>query len=183
MQIANSTARYGVIPQTVHWLTFLFVIGGWLLGWFLDDLPKGPVRSFGLVAHITLGECVFVLVLVRLIWRFANPPPPPERTRFGRLLEIAAMLGHYVLYALLLAIPLAGLMVQLKRGNALPVFGIWTVTSPWPADRETARNILKVHEYMANTLLILAGFHAVAALFHHYVFRDRTLVRMVPGAT
>jgi cytochrome b561 len=39
-----------------------------------------------------------------------------------------------------------------------------------------------VHELLANALLILAGIHTAAALMHHYVFRDRTLVRMLPGA-
>jgi cytochrome b561 len=182
MQLANSKARYGAIPQTVHWLTFLCVIAGWSLGWFLDYLPKGPVRSFGLLTHMTLGQCVFVLVIVRLTWRFANPPPRPEMTRLGPLLEKAAKINHYALYALLLAVPFLGVIVQLKRGDALPIFELWHFASPWPVDRALAKSILKVHEYLANTLLILAGIHACAALMHHYVFRDRTLVRMVPGA-
>ena len=40
---------------------------------------------------------------------------------------------------------------------------------------------MEVHELLANALLILAGIHAAAALIHHYVFGDRTLVRMLPG--
>jgi len=124
MQLANSNARYGAVPQLVHWLTALFVICGWLLGTFLDDIPKGPPRAFGLAAHMTLGQCVFVLVLVRLIWRHANPPPAPEKTRFGKALEVIAKLNHYLLYALLIAVPLLGVFVQLKRGNALPVSAI-----------------------------------------------------------
>ena len=182
MQLANSNARYGAVPQLVHWLTALFVICGWLLGTFLDDIPKGPPRAFGLAAHMTLGQCVFVLVLVRLIWRHANPPPAPEKTRFGKALEVIAKLNHYLLYALLIAVPLLGVFVQLKRGNALPVFGFGDLPSPWPADRTTARVILRVHEVCADALLILAGVHAGAALVHHYVFRDRTLARMLPGA-
>jgi cytochrome b561 len=59
MQLINSQTRYGIIPQTVHWLTFLCVSAGWLLGWFLDDIPKGSARSFGLLAHITLGSASF----------------------------------------------------------------------------------------------------------------------------
>ena len=101
----------------------------------------------------------------------------------GRPLEILARLNHYALYALLVAVPLLGVIVQLKRGNALPVFGLWEFVSPWPADRALSRTILRVHEYLADTLLILAGVHAVAALIHHYVFRGRTLSRMLPGST
>ena len=182
MQLANSISRYGALPQLVHWLTALFVIAGWLLGTFLDDIPKGPQREFGLLTHMTLGQCVFVLVIVRLIWRHTNPPPPPEKTRYGRLLEISATLNHYVLYALLLAVPLLGVIVQLKRGNPLPIFGFGEFASPWPNDRSVARSVLGVHQCCANAVLILAGVHAVAALVHHYAFRDRTLTRMLPGA-
>jgi cytochrome b561 len=158
------------------------VIAGWLLGTFLDDIPKGPPRAFGLFAHMTLGQCVFVLVIARLVWRYTNPPPPPEQTRFGKLLEIVAALNHYALYALMLAVPILGVIVQLKRGNPLPFFGLGEFASPWPADRATARTILHFHEYCADALLILAGVHAVAALVHHYAFRDRTLTRMLPGS-
>jgi cytochrome b561 len=180
MQLANSPSRYGALPQLIHWLTALFVIAGWLLGTFLDDIPKGPPRAFGLLTHMTLGQCVFALVIVRLIWRYTNPPPPPEKTSFGKLLEIVATLNHYVLYALLLAVPLLGVIVQLKRGNPLPLFGFGEFASPWLADRALSRTILRMHEYLADTLLILAGVHAVAALIHHYVFRDHTLSRMLP---
>jgi cytochrome b561 len=182
MQLANSPSRYGALPQLIHWLTALFVIAGWLLGTFMDDIPKGPPRAFGLLTHMTLGQCVFAFVIVRLIWRYTNPPPPPEQTRYGKLLEIGATLSHYALYALLLAVPILGVVVQLKRSNPLPIFGFGEFASPWPADRATARTILGIHEFCADALLILAGAHAVAALVHHYAFRDRTLVRMLPGA-
>jgi cytochrome b561 len=182
MQLGNSKFGYGVVPQALHWLTAMCVIAGWLLGQFIDAFPKGPPRAWALWTHITLGECVMLFLIVRLVWRIADRPPPPERTRFGRLLMIASKLGHYTLYALLFAVPLVGIMVQLKRGNALPVFGAWNFTSPWPTDRSTARSLLEVHELLANALLILAGVHAAAALVHHYVFGDRTLLRMLPGA-
>jgi cytochrome b561 len=181
MQFVNSTSRYGAIPQLMHWLTAVFAVGAWLLGTFHDDIPKGPMRDLGLFAHMTLGQCVFALILVRLVWRHANPPPPAEATRYGKPLEVVASVTHYVLYALLLAVPFLGVIVQLKRGQPLPLFGLGEFISPWPADRSTARTILRFHEYCADALLILAGAHAAAALVHHYLFRDRTLLRMLPG--
>jgi cytochrome b561 len=183
MQLTNSKAQYGAAPQILHWLTALFVICGWLLGTFLDDLPKGSVRSLGLVVHMTLGQFVVVFLIVRLIWRMTNPPPPPEPTRFGWLQQAIAAFTHYVLYALLVAVPFMGILVQLKRGHALPLFGIWDLNSPWPVDRAMAKGLLQVHEYLADALLLLAGFHAAAALIHHYLFEDRTLLRMLPGVS
>ena len=181
MQLANSKSHYGAAAQIVHWLTALFVVVGWLLGQFGDYLPKGSARAAGLYTHMTLGQCVFVLLIARLAWRFADPPPPAEVTPLGSLVVWAAKLSHITLYLLLFAVPLLGVIVQLKRGHTLPVLGLWQFHSPWPADRATARSILHVHNFLADTLLILAGIHAVAALTHHYVWRDRTLTRMLPG--
>ena len=183
MQLRNSRSRYGAIPQALHWLTALFVIAGWLLGQFGDYLPRGNARETGLLVHMTLGQCVIALLLVRLAWRFANPPPPPEATPFGRLVEVAAKVSHVTLYVLLVTVPCLGIIVQLKRGHDLPVFGIWNFISPWPADRSIARTILFAHAYLAHALLILAGLHACAAIVHHHVWRDRTLTRMLPGAS
>ena len=183
MQLANSKTQYGAVPQILHWLTALFVICGWLLGTFLDDLPKGPIRSSGLVIHMTLGQFVVVFLIARLVWRMANPPPPPEPTRFGWLQQVIAAFTHYVLYALLVAVPFMGILVQLKRGHELPLFGIWDLNSPWPVDRAMAKSLLTVHEYLADALLMLAGVHAAAALMHHYLFEDRTLLRMLPGVS
>lgn len=179
MQLLNSKTHYGALAQIIHWLTAIFVVAGWLLGTFIDDFSR-PVHAAMLVVHMALGQCVIALLVIRLAWRFVDPPPPPEKTRFGRLQELAAALIHYLLYALLLAVPCLGIIVQLTRGNALPIFGVWDVLSPWHANRALARSVLKVHEYLANTLVALAGLHAAAALMHHWVLGDRTLVRMLP---
>jgi len=179
MQLVNSKTHYGVLPQTIHWLTFIFVVAGWLLGTFIDDFSR-PVHAAMLVVHMALGQCVLALLVIRLAWRLIDPPPPPEETRFGRMQQTAATFIHYLLYALLLAIPCLGIIVQLTRGNALPIFGLWDIASPWPANRALARSVLKVHEYLADTLVALAGLHAAAALMHHWVLGDRTLVRMLP---
>jgi cytochrome b561 len=181
MQLGNSDTRYGVVPQTIHWLTVIFIAVAWPLGWFMDDFPKA-VRPVALLTHMTLGQLVIALLVIRLVWRFADPAPPPEKTRLGRLQELGAKLSHYALYLLLFFVPFAGIIVQLKRGHALPIFGVWTFASPWPADRATARSVLQAHEYLANALILLAGVHAGAALIHHWLLRDRTLVRMLPGA-
>src|SRR5579864_10323 len=182
MQFANTTTRYGAVPQTLHWLTAIFVICGFLLGQFGDDLPKGDAQDIGLFIHMTLGQCVVVLLIARLAWRIANPPPPPEPTPFGLFVVWAAKVSHFTLYALLLVVPFLGVIVQLKRGHALPILGVWEVQSPWPADRDVAKTILGIHGWLADALLILAGVHAGAALVHHYVWRNLTLQPMMHGA-
>jgi cytochrome b561 len=180
MQVQNSAERYGAIPKTFHWATVVLVIAGWLLGQFGDDLPHA-MHSAGVSTHIAIGMSIFMLLIARLVWRFIDPPPPPETTALGGIAEAGARIVHVVLYALLIAIPIMGTLVQFARGNALPIFGLWEITSPWVRDREFARSILGIHELLANTLVVLAVLHGAAALVHHFVLGDRTLRRMLPG--
>ena len=100
----------------------------------------------------------------------------------GVWLDWAGRLAHFALYGLLIAAPVAGVVLQFARGDALPLFGLSEIPSPWLADRAFAHSVKEVHEVLANGLVILASLHAAAALVHHWVFRDRTLMRMLPGS-
>jgi len=182
MQLRNTAAGYGAIPQTLHWLTVALVLLAWAFGEFDDAFPKGPARTAGLFVHISAGLAVLAILALRVVWRAADAPPPPERTLFGAWLDHAARLANYALYALLIAAPVTGIVLQFARGDALPVFGLFDIASPWVADRAFARSLKGVHELFANALVILAALHAAAALLHHFVLRDRTLTRMLPGA-
>jgi cytochrome b561 len=181
MPVRNSPELYGAIPKTFHWLTVVLVIAGWLLGHFIDDLPKA-LHPEALVTHIAIGTTIFLLLIMRLSWRFIDPPPPPEQTALGRIAEIGAQSAHYALYALLVAIPILGTLVQFARGNALPIFGLFEIPSPWLRDRAFADSLLEIHEWLANMLIVVASLHGAAALMHHFVLGDRTLRRMLPGA-
>lgn len=187
MQIFNSPTRYGAVAQSLHWFAVALVILAWVLGISGDLLPKGPAREAGLYIHITAGLLVIVLTCVRLLYRTADPSPPAENTEFGDWsfagwMGLGAKLAHLGLYLLLVAVPLVGIAVQFARGDALPVFGLFDIASPWPADRAFARNLKGIHELLAHGLVALAGLHAAAALVHHWVFGDRTLTRMLPGS-
>jgi cytochrome b561 len=60
------------------------------------------------------------------------------------------------------------------------LFGIGDIPSPWIRDRAFAHNVTEIHEILAHALVIVAIFHATAALLHHFIFRDNTLLRMLP---
>ena len=183
MQLRNSAKNFGAIAQGLHWLTVMLVALAWALGTFDDALPKGAARAAGLFVHISAGLAILAVLVVRLMWRLGNPSPSSEPTFLGEWLDRAGRLAHYALYALLVAAPVAGIVLQFARGDALPVFGLFDIASPWPPDKAFARSVKDVHEVLANALVILAALHAAAALFHHWVLRDRTLVRMLPGGS
>ena len=99
---------------------------------------------------------------------------------FSLLVLLAS--GQGVLLFLLFAVPLGGIAYQFARGEPLYMFGIAEIASPVTLPRETSRNIKEMHETFANVLMILALLHGAAALFHHWVLRDRVLKRMWPFA-
>lgn len=180
MQRRNTPEHYASILVGIHWITVALVLIGWTLGTFGDDFPRGPARATALFVHISAGLAILPLLVARLVWRVGDPPPPPELTVFGIWGEYAARLGHFLLYALLVAVPLLGIVVQFARGNPLPVFGVLDIPSPWAANRAFARSMREVHELLAHSLVIVAALHAAAALIHHWVLGDRTLQRMLP---
>lgn len=184
MQSANSIDRYGAVPQFLHWMTVILVIVAWTLGTFDDALPKGAARATGLFVHISAGLLILVALITRLAWRAAEPPPLLQPNEFGRWLgafaDPAARLAHYTLYALLIAVPVTGIVAQFAHGDALPLFGIGEIPSPWVRDRAFSHTVKQIHEIAAHALVIVASFHAAAALIHHFVFHDETLIRMLP---
>jgi cytochrome b561 len=180
MQVRNSTEGYGAAAQSLHWLTVLFVLLAWTLGTFGDDFPKGGPREDALFAHISLGLLIPAMLILRLILRVADRPPPFESSRWGVWPDYAAKATHLLLYTLLVLVPVAGIVAQFARGNPLPIFGMTELASPWVRDKAFAHSVTEVHEVLANALIILAGLHAFAAIVHHWVLRDRTLVRMLP---
>ena len=130
---------------------------------------------------MSFGLVVLALLLGRLGWRMASPPPPPLATPLDPWGNVAALAVHVLLYALLLMVPLVGIGLRFTRGQSVPLFGLYEIASPWVRDRALAASVKNVHALLANALLILASLHALAALAHHYVLKDDTLRRMLPG--
>ncbi len=182
MRLRNSAAGYGAVPQIIHWITVVLVIVAWSLGQADDIFPKGAARAASVFVHISAGLAVLAMVVLRMFWRLVDPPPPAEHTMLGPWLDRAGRLTHYVLYALLIAAPISGVVLQFARGESLPLFGLTQIASPWAADRAFAHSVKEIHEVAANALVIVAAVHAAAALVHHWVLRDRTLIRMLPVA-
>ncbi len=178
----NTTARlrYSGAAQLFHWLSVFLVGMAWILGLLGDDFPKGQPRHTAEFIHVSAGEIILALLLLRLLWRFVSPPPPEEASPLGPWVDLGAKLTHLALYALLLAVPLIGVVTLFAGGEALPLFGLGEIASPWARDRAFKHTMKEIHEVLAHGLIVLATLHAGAGLAHHFVFRDRVLQRMLP---
>jgi cytochrome b561 len=177
----SNESRYSPPAQAFHWLTVFCVFAAWTLGLVGDELPRGPIRHTGEFVHVILGESIVLLLALRVTWRFIAPVPAAEPTRFGPTAQIAAKALHLALYALLLAVPVVGVVTLFHGGEALTLFGLSDIPSPWPKNRELKHNSKEIHEFLAHLLIVLVMAHAAAALAHHYLLKDGTLRRMLPA--
>ena len=176
----TARTRYGGVAQALHWLTAALVLAAFILG------PGGSEQRVYSAAHDvdrpiheTIGLCVFALVLVRLVWRRIERPPPLPPMHV--LLRIMAAVLHWVLYGLLVATPLAAIFGAWLEGHPLTLIGGLTVPPPLAVSHDVGAALARYHKLLGDTLIWLAGLHACAALLHHFVLRDRTLLSMLPS--
>lgn len=170
--------RYNLISILLHWLMFFMISIAFGLALILDDLPKA-IKPFWVNIHFVIGVLVLLLLLVRVIWRFVNGTPPLPSDMHAHT-KRATQIVHALLYGLMALIPIVGILTAFYRGRGID-FGFWVLLSPFETDRTIARFFKEIHEIAAWVLFLLAGGHAVLALFHHYIRKDAILLRMLPA--
>ena len=190
MPTRNTDQRYGHVAMSLHWLIAAFVIVNIGFGLYMGELPRGDPTKFQLFAlHKSIGLSVLALSVLRVLWRLVNPVPPSP-AGLSPTLDFAGRAVHFLLYFLIVAIPLAGwLLVSVgSMGHPTPVFGLFGWPSfPILADMSRSvghpyREIFgTTHVWLAWSATVLVPIHILAALYHQFVLRDHLLARMVPG--
>ena len=179
MQLKNSQSRYGVVSMFLHWGAALTVFGLFALGlWMVGLGYYDPWRKAGPDLHKSIGLVLFAFMLLRVVWRFLSPPPPPTANQ-GRATRLAATAGHLFLYADLFLVMSAGYLISTADGVGIPVFGLFEIPALVSGLPDQAEVAGQVHLYLAWVLVIFAVLHGLAALKHHFIDRDATLVRML----
>ena len=179
MQLRNSSSRYGWVSIVLHWGVALTVFGMFALGLWMVGLGYYDTwRKAGPDLHKSIGIVLFLCMLLRVVWRFVSPPPaaPVNHTR---LIKVAAKLGHAFLYLDLFLVMFAGYLISTADGVGIPVFGLFEVPALISGLPDQADVAGQVHLYLAWVLVIFAVLHGLAALKHHFIDRDATLVRML----
>ena len=178
--MSASTQRYHSLNVSLHWLMLLLIAAVYACIELRTNFPKGSdPRELLKHWHFALGMAVFVLVWLRLIgrWLFPAPTITPTPPAWQRALASAM---HWALYGLMIGLPLIGWLI-LSAGDKTRIFSWLTLPSLVAPDRALAGQLKEVHEWLGIVGYWLIGLHAAAGIAHHYVLRDNTLVRMLPG--
>jgi cytochrome b561/polyisoprenoid-binding protein YceI len=178
--------EYTAVAKRLHWLIAILIFVLFPLAWVMGDFSN-PIQKFQAYnLHKSLGISVLILMVLRVLWRFANPPPALPRS-MPRLERVGAHLGHFALYVALFLMPLTG-WAMISSSNKPSVLFQYTAFPliPWlarlPADeKKTYEEIfMNAHGLLANILLALIALHVAAALRHAILLKDGIFTRIMP---
>ena len=164
----------------LHWLTLVLIAVTYaameLRGWFPKD---SDVYLAMKATHYNVGVFVWLLMLFRLAlkYKYKGPNIVPQPPRWQMYV---AMIVHIALYAIFLALPIFGIALISYGGKSWCLLG-FTISPFMTPDGVIKATIKDIHETLANAGYLLISIHATAALFHHYIQKDNTLIRILPS--
>lgn len=177
----NAVQRYSTPAIALHWLVAILVLAMIGLGLYMTDIPRGtPERTFFYNLHKSIGVTVAVLVLIRLWWRFRNPPPPLPSSVPAWQVQ-GSKLSHALLYLCLILMPLSGFSASQFTKYGVLYFGLFKIP-PMGWENKVIYDFLQgIHGVTAVLLITLVVIHVAAALKHLLFDRDKVFLRMLPG--
>lgn len=171
--------RYTSGAIVLHWLIAILIALNFTAAWVAEDLPK-PEAMQVMGNHKAFGMAILTLTAVRILWRIANPPPPPSASLKTWEAGLAKAI-HSLLYVLMVAVPLMGWAMHSAFTGAGPVpfFGLFA----WPGlplaqDKAMAGIFESAHGALATAMLALIALHVAAAFKHMIIDRDGEVKRM-----
>jgi superoxide oxidase len=175
----NSEVRYGTLSVGLHWLMLVLLVAVYACIELRELYPRGSdPRALLKTWHYMLGLSVLALMTVRLLARWSGPTPVIEPS-IRAWQTLASKAVHVALYAFMIAMPLAGWLILSSKGETIPFWGL--ELPPLTGANEALSETVKAwHELGASLGYWVVGAHAAVSLWHHYVQKDNTLVRMLP---
>ncbi|MCY7388365.1 MAG: cytochrome b [Burkholderiales bacterium] len=172
--------RYSGVAKGLHWLIGLMILVSLGVGLYKVDLKLSPAKLQLYSWHKWAGVTIFALVLVRCLWRITHTPPPlpsdmPQWQRF------IAETTHYILYGLMITIPLTGWLMSSAKGFQTVYFGVLPIPDLLGKNKELGETLNLVHKYLNYTMIAIISAHVGAALKHHFIDKDDILRRMLPA--
>jgi cytochrome b561 len=169
--------RYTLTAQALHWLTLFLILMILPVAWVMMSLPEGLEQTRVLVLHRSIGVTILAVVVLRLAWRLAHPPPPlPSGT--PRVMDLISQITHWLLYTLLLLMPVTGYL-QSADGRPVSYFGLLNLPG-LPQDKALGDAAKVLHLLGQWGLYTLVGLHVGATVWHVAIRRDGLLDRMIP---
>ena len=177
MTLNNNQQRYGYISIFLHWSMALVIIGLYFLGLYMVDLTYyDELYQLAPDVHRSLGMIMIAFLLFRWVWRLSSVHPDISGKAWEKM---AAVWAHRIFYILIFVSLVSGYMISTADGQGISIFGWFEVPATiygYDNQEDIAGDI---HEVITHILMFLVAIHTAAALKHHFIERDPTLLRML----
>jgi len=177
--LRNAFDSWGAPAKLFHWVMAALILAQIALGLMAANWRVSPAKLELFFWHKSTGMLILALVALRLLWRVANSTPelPSGMAAWERA---AARLTHFLLYALMIALPVTGWIINSASNVPFRIFWLIPLPAIVAPDQPTADLFELVHGGLFTLLALVLVAHIGAALRHHYVKRDTVLARMLP---
>ena len=197
MQMKNTNNHYGFVAICLHWIVALGFLGAYVAVYYRHWFSTGGFsmtelnsNMISLYLHLSFGITVAVFVALRIIWKSMNKTPDdvPGSSKFE---HFAAHSMHWVLYAVMIIMPITGYMgtkldtnffflFDIPKFNDTPLYSL--IVEQWlQTDWESFEPVMDAIHKNGGAYVVwaLIAIHAGAALYHHFVRKDDVLKRMI----
>jgi len=181
MRLSNTNQHYGAAAIALHWLMAALIATLVAMGIYMVRLPDvgfDTTKITLILAHKEIGTLVLALVAARLAWRELNPLPRLTET-LPEWQKVTAIFVHLCFYALMIALPITGLLMSSAAGIPVSFLGLFTLPDFVPHDEAVFAGLTRIHDWLGYTMAMFICLHAGAALRHHFLLRDETLRKML----
>ncbi|MEO8543878.1 MAG: cytochrome b [Burkholderiaceae bacterium] len=175
-----SRSSYSATAQFFHWATAVLVVVAFVYGLGgSEQRVYLPSRDFERQLHETLGMTVLLLTALRLGSKLFDARPAP--LAMPRWMEQTSRTAHGLLYVLLFAVPITAIVGAWLEGHDVTLLAGIRFAPPMASVHDLGVRISELHTWLGDAILWVAGAHALAAIFHHAILKDATLVTMLPA--
>lgn len=165
--------KWPAASRIFHWVSALLLLVTWVLMLLYDNSENKLYISL----HKAFGMSLLFWMIARVINRVIIKAPPAMVMPKWQVL--ISKLTHFALYALLIAMPIAGLLMSVYGGRPVDMFGIFEIPVFVTPDRTSARFYNDIHtEILWPMIIAFTLTHIGAALYHQYVKKDNLLQRI-----
>jgi len=179
MSLKNTSESFGWVSIILHWslaiaLIAMYFVGDWMVGLDYYSAWYKAAPDY----HRAVGLIIGALMLFRLLWNSVQTKPKHLNVETVRKNQLAT-LAHSILYLFVFVMVISGYLISTAKGQGVDVFGVFEVPAFLPDDKDRGELAGDVHEWLGLGFILLVAFHALAAFYHHFVVKDRTLKRML----
>jgi cytochrome b561 len=191
MSLKNTAEAYGSIAKWFHWVTAILFLVSYCTIYYREWFAESELENWSAIQlHLSIGITLGGLVTLRIMWRFLNRSPEPESGT--KLQHMAVQIGHYALYAIMLIMPISGYLSIANYlsigGGSITYFLLFDMTSFKDIQVFNLLGISLeafedpaglIHSYLGAWIvwLLILG-HVSAALYHHFIKKDKTIYKM-----